>query len=174
MKKTEKTFFVQNLTEELKTASSAVLVDYAGLSVKQQQELKKDLKGVGAKMQVVKNTLFKIAGTEAKLDKDILDDTLLVGPTALVITEDDPIAPIQVIAKFAKKNELPHLKVGVVEGNFHDKSALTALSKLPAKEILVAQAVGAIAAPMYGIVGVLSANVQNLLSVLKQASEKKT
>ncbi|MGD8744550.1 MAG: 50S ribosomal protein L10, partial [Candidatus Woesebacteria bacterium] len=97
MKKSEKTFFVQNLTQELKAASSVVLVDYSGLDVKSQQELQRKLSEVEAKMLVVKNTLFKLAGKAAKVAEETLTDTVLSGPTALVITEADPIAPIQVI-----------------------------------------------------------------------------
>ena len=104
MKKQEKIFFVENLTEELRSAKSVVLINYAGLSVKAQQELKKRLKEVGARMLVVKNTLLKRAGEAAKVDKEILSDTVLTGQTALVIAEDDPIAPLGVLGKFAKEN----------------------------------------------------------------------
>ena len=166
MKKTEKTIFVQNLTEELKSATSVVLVDYKGLTVKMQQDLKKRLKEIGATLSVVKNTLFKRAGKEAKIDEGTLSDTVLVGQTALVISESDPIAPLQVLYKFAKEFELPKFKVGIVEGSFQDKMSLETLSKLPSKEILLGQAVGTIASPLYGIVGVLNANMQNLLFIL--------
>ena len=172
MKKTEKSFFVQNLAEGLKSASSVVLIDYSGLNVKSQQELKKKLREVDAKMVVVKNTLFKLAGKSAEFSSEVLADSVLSGPTALVLTEDDPIAPLAVLAKFAKEFELPQLKVGLVEGSFQDKDALVTLSKLPGKDALVAQVVGSIAGPLYAIVGTLNANMQNLICVLKQASEK--
>lgn len=171
MKKAEKVFFVQNLAEELKRASSIVLVDHTGLSVKAQQELKKRLSSVFAKMLIVKNTLFKLAGGQAKISKDILQDTLLTGPNALVISEKDPIAPLQVLGKFAEEHEVPHLKVGVVEGKFQGKEELTTLSRLPAKEVLVGQTIGVIGAPIYGIFGVLQGNLQKLVYVLKEASK---
>src|SRR3989344_1751611 len=110
MKKAEKVILVENLTENLKGATSVVLIDYTGLSVKKQQDLKKRLKVVGAAMSVVKNTLFKIAGTGAKVDDQALTDQVLSGPVALVITKDDPIAPLQVISKFASEFEIPNLK----------------------------------------------------------------
>lgn len=172
MKKTEKSFFVQNLAEELKSASSIVLIDYSGLNVKSQQELKKKLREVGAKMIVVKNTLFKLAGESVGFSSGALTDSVLSGPTALVLTEEDPITPLAVLAKFAKEFELPQLKVGVVEGSFQNKDALVTLSKLPGKNALVAQVVGSIAGPLYGLVGTLNTNMQNLVSILKQASEK--
>lgn len=166
MKKQEKSFFVQNLTEELRGANSVVLIDYSGLNVKTQQELKSKLKEVGARMAVVKNTLFKLAGESAKAPKEVLSDSVLAGPTALIISESDPIAPLQVLGKFALEHELPHLKVGVIEGSFQNKDSLTRLSKLPSRDILEGQAVGTIGAPLYGIVGVLQGNLQKLVYVI--------
>lgn len=173
MKKAEKTFFVQNLTEELKSATSVVLVDYSGMDVKAQQDLKKKLKDADSKMVVVKNTLFKIAAEAAKLPKESLEDTVLSGPVALVITESDPLAPIQTVHKFAKEFDLPNLKVGIIEGAFQDKVSLENLAKLPGKEILFAQVVGAIASPMTSMVHTLNANLQKLVVILDQAKKEK-
>lgn len=166
MKKSEKTFFVQNLIEELKGATSVVLVDYAGLNVQAQQKLKKQLAQVGAKLVVVKNTLFKLAGESAKVPKETLADSVLSGPTALVISEEDPIAPLQVLGQFASEHEIPQLKVGIIEGKFQDKEELINLSRLPSKEILVGQAIGAIGGPLYGIVRVLQGNLEKLVYIL--------
>jgi large subunit ribosomal protein L10 len=172
MKKAEKPLFVENLKEELKSATLACLIDYSGLSVKMQQDLKKRLKEVDAKMLIVKNTLFRLAGKEALDSEEIVSDTVLKGPTALIITEEDPIAPLQVLAKFAEEFEIPQFKVGVVEGAYQNTDALIGLSKLPSKDVLVAQTVGGIAAPLYGLVGTLQANLQKLVFVLNQASTK--
>ncbi len=172
MKKQEKTFFVQNLSEELKGAKSIILVDYSGLSVSMQQELKKKLKEVGAKMVVVKNTLFKLAGKDAKVLDNVLTDTVLTGQTALVLALEDPVAPLGVLAKFAKEfdsaagHPVPQLKVGIVEGSFQDKESLDVLSKLPGKDVLLIQTVGAIASPAYGLVGTLQTNLQKLMYIL--------
>ena len=91
MKKTEKTFFVENLTKQIESATSVVLLDYTGLTVAKQQDLKNKLALVGAKMVVVKNTLFKLAGKSANIPEEVTFDTTLSGPTAMVITEKDPI-----------------------------------------------------------------------------------
>ncbi len=166
MKKQEKIFFVENLTEELRSAKSVVLINYAGLSVKAQQELKKRLKEVGARMLVVKNTLLKRAGEAAKVDKEILSDTVLTGQTALVIAEDDPIAPLGVLGKFAKEFEIPQLKVGIIDGAFQDSATLTKLSILPGKDVLLGQLLAALMTPSYGLVGTLNANLEKLVYVL--------
>ena len=171
MKKAEKTFFIDNLSEELKVASLVVLVDYTGLSVKKQQALKKALKDVDARLLVVKNTLFKLSTQKTKLDNSIASDEVLSGPTALILGSSDPISPLQVLAKFAKDNEIPKFKVGIVEGNFQDKNGLLRLSSLPKKEILLSQVVGSIASPLYGLVGTLQANMQKLVWILNSKTK---
>lgn len=171
MKKAEKPLFVENLKEELKAATAMVLVDFQGLSVKLQQELKKRLKTQGARLTVVKNTLFKIASEKADMPENLRSDSVLSGPTALVITEGDPIAPLQILAKFASEFEIPKFKVGVVEGKFQDKESLISLSKLPSKNILLGQTVGSISSPLYGVVFTLQSNLQKLVFILKTKSE---
>lgn len=172
MKKSEKSFFVDNLTQELNSASLVVLIDHTGLSVKMQQDLKNRLKGVSAKMNIVKNTLFKLAGGKAGSPKEILEDTILSGPTAIIISEGDPIAPLQVIARFAKEFEIPNLKVGIVEGKFQNKDTLLTLANLPSKDVLYAQSVGAISAPLYGLINTLQGNMQKLLYILDAKSKE--
>jgi large subunit ribosomal protein L10 len=171
MKKSEKIFFVENLSEELKSATSLVLVDYTGLSVKKQQELKKLLKAVSAKLFVAKNTLFKLAANNAKLSEEATSDSVLTGPTAFVITESDPIAPIQVLAKFAQTNEIPQFKIAIIEGKFQDKESLIKLSQLPSKDILYSQVIGAISAPAYNLISILQGNLQKLVWVLDEKSK---
>ena len=171
MRKSEKPIFVANLTEELKSATSIVLVDYTGLTVKLQQDLKRRLKEAGANLFVAKNSLFKRAAKEAKLTEEIMSDTVLAGPSAFIISTSDPIAPLQIIHKFAKEFELPNFKVGIVEGNFQSKETLETLSNLPGKDILLGQVVGTIASPMYGLVNTLQGNLQKLVWILNTKAE---
>lgn len=166
MIKSEKIDLVKDLASELRSATSVVLVDYNKLTVKQQQALKVKLEEVNAYMQVVKNTLFKRAAGEVKLTKEVMEDTVLTGPTAMVIGSDDPIAPLQALYKFSKEFEVPNLKVGIVDGIFQGKEELEKLAKLPSKNVLFAQVVGALAAPMTGITYTLQANIQKLLYIL--------
>ena len=168
MYKAEKVTLVDNLVEELKDAKSLVLVNYTGLNVKSQQELKRRLKEVNGRMVVVKNTLLKRAIERAKLDDQMATDEILQGQTALVIADEDPIAPIQTLGKFAKETELPKFKVGVVEGSFQNSEALAKLSTLPGRDALLGQVLGALIAPEYGLVGTLQGNIQKLLFILKQ------
>ncbi len=167
MKKAEKVLFVDNLVEELKDAKSVVLVNYAGLTVAGQQELKRRLFEVGGRLVVVKNTLLKRAGEAAKIEAGILEDKVLAGQTALLIADNDPIAPVQVLGKFAKEHEFPKFKVGVVEGSFQDEAGLAKLSTLPGKDALLGQLLGILMASEYGLVGTLNANLQKLVFILK-------
>jgi large subunit ribosomal protein L10 len=163
----EKAATINSLSTELKKAPSAVFVTYAGMGVKAQQDLKKKLKDGGSTMLVAKNTLLKLAAKEAGYPEEVLSDSLLTGQTAVVLSSDDAVSPVQILGKFIAENELPQFKAGVVEGAFYDKDALVKVSKLPSKEVLYAQVVGAVAAPMYAVVGTLQANIQKLLMILK-------
>ena len=178
MLKAEKVTFVENLKEELKNAKSVTLVNYAGLGVKAQQELKIRLADAGGKMIVVKNTLLKRAGESVGIDKGLLSDDILAGQTALVIANEDPIAPIQVLGKFAKEFvseaglPIPKFKVGVIEGSFQDEASLAKLSTLPGRDALLGQLLGTLMGSQYGLVGTLNANLQKLVYVLDTASKK--
>jgi large subunit ribosomal protein L10 len=172
MKKSEKPIFVENLTGELKSAKSIVLVNFAGMSVKSQQELKKRLLVVGSKLLVVKNTLLKRAGEAAGVDKEALSEGVLSGQTALVISCEDAVSPIQILGKFAKEFEVPSMKVGIVEGKFYDSQSLSQISILPSRDALLGQVLGALVAPEYGLVGTLQGNLQKLVYILKSKGNK--
>jgi len=171
MLKAQKVTLVDNLIAELKDAKSVILVNYTGLNVKSQQELKKRLKEVGGRMVVVKNTLLKRAIESAKIDSKVSTEEILSGQTALVIADEDPIAPIQILGKFAKENELPKFKVGVVDGTFQDSETLIKLSSLPGRDVLLGQVLGALMSPMYGLTATLNGNLQKLVYILDQKSK---
>lgn len=172
MKKLEKIVFVDNLKIELKDAKSVVLVNYAGLAVKPQQELKKRLAEVGGKMIVVKNTLLLRAAESAGFSTKDLTPEILTGQTALIIATDDPVAPIQALGKFAKEFDVPKFKVGIVEGSFKDQATLTKLSTLPGRDALLGQFLGSLMGLEYGLVGTLNGNLQKLVYILGEASKK--
>lgn len=168
MNKANKTDLIKSLAPELKKATAIVFVNFAGLSVGLQQKLKLELKAIGSDMTVVKNTLIKLAGKEAGLSEEVLNDEVLSGQTALIMTEGDAVAPIQVLGKFVKENQVPQFKVGIIDGAFQGKEALLKISTLPTKEVLYSQVVGSLMSPMYNIVGVLKGNLQKLVYILDQ------
>ena len=167
MLKAQKVTLVENLTKELQGAKSLVLVNYTGLNVKAQQELKKRLNEAEGYMVVVKNTLLKRAAKEANLDEGMLTDEVLQGQTALIVAKEDALAPIQVLGKFAKEFELPKFKVGIVDGTFQDEASLAKLSTLPGRDVILGQLLGSLMSPMYGLVGTLQSPMQKLVYILK-------
>lgn len=168
--KQEKKDYVSLLASRLKDAKSVVFVDYSGMGVKLQQDFKAKLREVGGSMLVAKNTLIKLAGKIAQLPEEATADELLSQQTALVFSGEDAVSSIQVLGKFAKDNEIPKIKAGVVEGVFQDKEGVLKISSLPSRQQLYANVVGAVASPMYGLVGTLQGNLQKLVYVLKVVS----
>lgn len=173
MKKTEKLDLVKKLTDTLKSAKSTVFVNFAGLTVKDQQDLKKLLREQNAQMGVFKNTFIKIAAKEAGYPEEALTDTVLTQQTAIVYSEADAVAPVQILGKYIADNEKPQFKAGVIEGQFTDSDGLIRISKLPGKETLYAQVVGGMSAPMYALVGTMQANLQKLVFVLDSYKNSK-
>jgi large subunit ribosomal protein L10 len=172
MLKNQKIEFVDKLKEELKDTKGVVLVNYTGLAVKPQQELKTRLAAVGGRMIVVKNTLLLRALETAGFDLKDLEGDILTGQTAIVIATEDAVAPVQVLGKFAKEFEVPKFKVGLVEGSFQDTAALTKLATLPGRDALLSQVLGTLMGLEYGLVGTLNGNLQKLVYILDQASKK--
>lgn len=163
---------VAALTDAMREAKSVVFVDYTGMSVKVAGDFREKLREADASMLVAKNTLIKIAGGQAGFPDEALTDEVLKGQTAIVFAQEDAVSPIQILGKFAKENELPKIKAGVVEGSFQSAAGIDKIAKLPGKNELYAQVIGSMASPMYGVVGVLNANMQKLVYILSEASKK--
>lgn len=144
---------VQAIAEDVKDAASVVLVDYRGLTVAEDTELRKQLREAGIIYKVCKNTMMKRAfeGTEfAALDEH------LEGPSAIAISKDDATAPARILCKFAKDAKALELKAGVVEGNVYDVAGLTELSKVPSREVLLSKLLGSIQSPITNLARVLN------------------
>ena len=135
----------QEIIDEVKAktseATTVVLFDYRGLTDNESKELRVKLREVGADYKVYKNTLMARAFDDLKIDvKDSLE-----GPSAFAYG-NDAIAPIKVLADFAKDHPALVLKVGIVDGEISDKDTLTKLSKLPSRDTLLTQLAGALIA----------------------------
>ncbi len=149
---------VQTIAEEIKDAQSVVLVDYRGLTVAQDTELRKQLREAGIVYKVYKNTMMKRAfvGTECEALESCLE-----GPSAIAISKDDATAPARILCKFAKDAPALELKGGVVEGTAYDVAGLTELSKIPSREELLAKLLGSMQSP-----------ITNFARVIKQIAEQ--
>ena len=166
----QKENLVEQLKEQFKKSSSVVLADYHGLSVSSMQELKKELKDSDAEITVAKNTLIQRASKAAGND---IEPQVLEGPTAIVFSANDPIEPIKKLFEFIKKYDLPKVKAGLFEGKFITTEGIIELSKIPGRNELYAKVVGSLNSPIAGVVGVLSANLRNLVYALDQIRSQK-
>ena len=149
---------VQEIADSIKDAQTLVVVDYRGLTVAQDTELRKALREAGITYKVYKNTLVKraIAGTEFESLSDSLE-----GPNAFAISTTDATAPARVLAEFAKKAPKLEIKAGVVEGTFYDENGMKAISAIPSREVLLGRLFGSMQSP-----------IANFARVLKQIAEK--
>jgi large subunit ribosomal protein L10 len=161
----EKIATVEELRKRLDGAKAVVLTEYRGLTVQQLSDLRKQLRAVRAEYKVVKNRLARIAGAAVGLDALRAD---LKGPTALVISREDPVAVAKTLATFARTNQALAIKAGYVEGQVLPASEIRALSDLPSKEVLRAQIVGAIQGPLTQLVTLLAAPQREIAYVLAE------
>ena len=149
---------VQEISEQIKDAQSVVVVDYRGLTVAEDTQLRKQLREAGVAYKVYKNTLvnFAIKGTDFESLSDVLE-----GPNAFAISTTDATAPARVIAKFAKTAPALEIKAGVVEGTFYDADGMKAIATIPSREELLSKFLGSIQSP-----------IANFARVLNQIAEK--
>ena len=121
---------VEEIAALLKDAQALVAVDYRGLTVEQDTQLRKSLREAGVTYKVYKNTLIKraVAGTEWEKIADVLE-----GPTAIAVSTEDATAPARVLAEFAKKAPNLEIKAGVVEGTFYDAEGMKAIASVPSR-----------------------------------------
>ena len=148
---------VAAIAEDVKDAAAVVLVDYRGLTVAQDTELRNQLRAAGITYKVCKNTMMKRAfeGTEFEGLGEYLE-----GPSAMAVSKDDATAPARIICKFAKTADKLEVKAGVVEGKVYDMSGIQALSTIPSREELLSKLLGSIQSP-----------ITNFARVIKQIAE---
>ncbi|MGE5591556.1 MAG: 50S ribosomal protein L10 [Bacillota bacterium] len=155
----EKEALVAEIKEKLGRAKSVVLVDNKGLSVSQVTKLRKKSREAGVEYRVAKNTLVRIAAKDSGIPGMADISPLLEGPTTFAFGYEDPVAPAKVISNFIKDGKITTLEIkgGWLEGRVLTPADIKALADLPSREVLLAQVVGGMQAPMYGFAGSLAA-----------------
>jgi len=164
--KAQKRIDVAELTEKLRASKSVVLANYQGMTMVQLSELRLKLADQDAEFSVTKNNLLKIALKDA--DYEGLDDSALAGATATLMSFGDEILPIKTLAKAIKDNQIGSVKSGFLNRSILTGKEIELLATLPSKDELRGKLVGTLGAPLYGIVGVLQANLRNLVYVLNE------
>ena len=149
---------VAEISELLNGAASAVVVDYRGLTVEQDTQLRKKLRESDVSYKVYKNTMirFAVKGTEFEALVPHLE-----GPTALAVSKTDATAPARILADFAKTADKLELKAGVVEGTYYDEKGIQVIATIPSREILLGRLLGSMQSP-----------IANSARVLNQIAEK--
>ena len=161
---------VAQIVEELSATQAMWIVDYRGLTVKEIQELRRNIRESGAQMKVYKNTLMHLALAESELPA--MDD-LLEGPSAFVFANEDPAAAAKVIKNFAKSNDNLSIKGGMMEGEAYDVAQVEAIASLPSKEELIGQIAGMISGVARGLATTISGVPRGLAQSIQQVSEQK-
>lgn len=132
------------IKEDLADVQAVWVVDYRGLTVKEAQELRRNIREAGAVMKVYKNTLMHIALKE--LDMADMDE-ILSGPSAFVFADGDPVASAKALRDFSKDNETLVIKGGIMDGKFVDAEAVKKIAALPSREELIAKLLGSLQNP---------------------------
>ena len=149
---------VAALTEQLKSACACVLVDYKGISVADDTQLRRALREAGVTYMVQKNTLIRLAMHNIGYDQF---DSVLEGTTAIAICENDQTAAARILGEYAEKSEGKFiLKAGFVDGEVYDAAGMMTLSKVPSKDVLLAQLVGSLQGPIQKLAATLQALVE--------------
>lgn len=169
--KQQKIDIVTDLTERVSKAKSIVFADYQGMNMDQIQTLRRGLQDLSAQFSITKNNLIKIALKENGLKVD--DDAVFEGPVATLFAYGDEIAPIKILTKAIKDNGIGKTRAGFLNGEYLSDAQVNKLAQLPSKDELRAKVVGALGSPLYGIVGVLQANLRNLVYALDQIRKQK-
>ena len=166
----EKQAIVAELTEKIKGAASGVLVDYKGITVAEDTALRAALRKNDVDYAVVKNTLLRFAANNCGMEA--LDETLN-GTTSLAVSAGDPIAPMRVVNNFAKKFNGAKftIKAGFMDGKVLSLEEISALAELPSKEVLQAQVLGTMLAPITSLAIVLKAIAEEKGGFVEAAAE---
>ena len=170
MKLESKKEIVVKLQDKFSQAKLVVLTDYKGLNVAAINELRAKLKEAGVDYQVVKNTLLRRAAEGTPVEE--ISDSF-IGPSAVALSLEDPVAPAKVLVDFSKANEKLEVKIGIMEGKVLDAGAIKALSALPSQEVLLAKLLSVMIAVPTGVVTVLNEVPAKFVRVLAAIRDQK-
>jgi len=171
VRKLEKAEIVQAIQEKVAKSQIGILTDFKGLKVEDMTRLRRQLQEADAEITVVKNTLLRRAGADDSPLGLMLSH--ITGPNALTLGYADPVTVTKVLIKFAREKPQLAIKAGALGGQALSLMDLEALSKLPAREVLLSQLLGVLQGVPRGLVTVLAGVIRNLLNVLVALKDQK-
>ena len=166
----EKAGKVAELKDLLTSSKGVVLVDYCGLTVAEDTELRSKMREAGVKYMVANNTFIRIAAQEAGIEGL---DAYLEHNTAVAFSAEDPVAPAKILNDFSKDHKALEIKAGVLDGKVIGLDEVKAVAELPSREELLAKLVGSMQAPISGLVNVLQGSIRNFVYTLEAVRQKK-
>lgn len=161
---------IAEIKEKFSGSGGVIFADYRGLSVKEMQELRSRLRGVGAEVRVYKNTLTEIALRE--LDYPLMGEHL-EGPTAFFFTADDPVAPAKAVFDFAKVHKALEIKAGYLDGQVLGADRVKAIASLPSREELIAMIMGTALGPVRGFMAMANAPASAFARTIRAIADQK-
>lgn len=169
--KQQKQQLVESYTEKLSRSKAVVFADFKGLKMSQLSNLRNKLRDQAAEFTITKNTLLQLALQKVKLP--LPKQEVLKGPLATLFSYEDDVSPIKTLVKTFQDAQIGQLKGGILDAELLDAFTITRLANLPTKEELRAKIIGSLASPLYEMVGVLQANLRNLVFVLDQIKQQR-
>ena len=170
MNRTEKQHFVEGFGQKVRDASAVYFTDFSGLDVKEITDLRRQIRNSGAEYVVVKNRLLKLAVKDVDLP-DI--SSVFSGPTAVILAADAEIEPAKLVSEFSEEHQdRPVFKLGILGNDVLSVEDIARLAKLPSKDDLLAQAVGAMETPLIVLAGAFEAKLQEMSGLLEALGAK--
>ena len=160
---------VEHLTQVAKESTGLLVTAFKGIKTTEINDFRAKLRPLKGEYRIVKNSLTRIALKNAGMEA--LAEAMQ-GPTAVVIERGDPIATIKAVFEFAKTHENIKVNAGYLDGKVLSGKDLKAIANLPSREVLIAQLLGTMQAPMVNLVSVLQAPMRDLVGVLDQIAKK--
>jgi len=170
MLRIEKEAVIAEVTRLLTDTENVFVSDYRGLTVAQLTELRDKLRESGASFTVVKNTLGGIAAERAH--RGAIKE-MLSGPTAVTFCGDDLVGAAKALSEFAKRHPQLEVRGGLLDASVIDTAGIKVLASLPSRDVLIAQIVGTMAAPMTGLVTVLQGTIGGFVRALDQVAQQR-
>lgn len=165
----QKKAIVSSLAEKFKSSCAGVIVSYKGINVTDDTKLRKDLREAGVEYMVAKNTLLRRAAKDADLEGL---NASFEGSTAIALSAEDYVAASKILCEFAKDHEFFKIKSGFIDSSVIDEKEIKNLAKLPSREVLIAQVLGGLNAPIAGFANVLQGTIRGLVVALNAIAQK--
>ncbi len=170
MLRTEKVEIVKTLEEVLSSAKGAYLANFQGMTVEVVTELRRRCRQENVRVEVAKNTLLRRAA-QATENEALLPH--LQGPTALVTSAEDEVAPARILMDFRKEFKLPDVRAGIIDGKALNEDEVKVVSSLPSKDVLLGQLMRTMQSPLSDFVSQITAPLRDLVGVLNALAEQK-